>query len=795
MGRAIPFGIASLYASWQEIAFAQIAPDNTLGAESSVVTPDVINGILSDRIDSGAIRGSNLFHSFQEFNVGEGRGAYFTNPAGIENILSRVTGGNPSNILGTLGVLGNANLFLINPNGIIFGSNARLDLKGSFVGSTASSLTFADGNQFSATNPQGTVTLTVSVPLGLQFGQTARDIRSQGATLTVNPGKTLALVGGNVTLEGGLMSATGGRVELGSVGKDSLVSLSSVSNGWALGYNDVQNFQDIQLSQGSLISAREPEGSVTIAARQLSLRDGTQVSTTTFGTGNAGELIVRTSESIELRGRTADGQFASGLFSRVNSGAEGTGGDLTIETKKLIVRDGALVSTSTDGTGRAGNLTIRASESVELSGTGASGSRSGVFAEVNPNAIGNGGNLRIETGKLTVENGAQVSTTTSGIRGDAGDIAIRASSIELIGPDPEIGSIVQQGNRIIYVLNPVTNNTGLFTRVEAGEGTGGDLNIETEKLTIRNGALLSATTFAAGNAGNLNIRSSDAVELDDGSGLFARVDTNARGNGGNITINTGELIVRDRSVINVSSAGGGIAGDINVKARSIQLNNRGALIAENASGRGGNIALDVQDLLLLRRNSLISTTAGTAGAGGDGGNIRINGDFIVAVPSENSDITANAFQGRGGNIEITAQEIFGLQPQERLTSRSDITASSELGIEGTVRIETPDFDVNRELARLPEEIVNTSGLIAQGCQTLGEQAPSRFRIRGSGKLPSNPVEELGNELSTEQSRVVEAQGWVRHPNEKGVLYFTAQAQTPTTSSYSSWASSTACYDP
>jgi hypothetical protein len=76
---------------------------------------------------------------------------------------------------------------------------------------------------------------------------------------------------GNVTLEGGLVSATGGRIELGSVGANSLVSLSPVSNGWALGYDNVQKVQDIQLSQGSLISAGEPREAVIIAARQLRL--------------------------------------------------------------------------------------------------------------------------------------------------------------------------------------------------------------------------------------------------------------------------------------------------------------------------------------------------------------------------------------------------------------------------------------------------------------------------------------------------------------------------------------------
>ena len=115
---------------------AQIIPDNTLGTESSVVTPDNVNGIESDKISGGAVRGSNLFHSFREFNIGEGRGGYFENPAVIKNIFSRVTGNNPSEIMGRLGVLGNANLFFMNPNGIIFGENASLDIRGSFLATT-----------------------------------------------------------------------------------------------------------------------------------------------------------------------------------------------------------------------------------------------------------------------------------------------------------------------------------------------------------------------------------------------------------------------------------------------------------------------------------------------------------------------------------------------------------------------------------------------------------------------------------------------------------------------------------
>lgn len=193
--------------SW-DCTLAQITPDGTLGAENSVVTP--LNPLVN-RIDGGAIREANLFHSFQEFNVGDGQGIYFANPAGVENILSRVTGNHPSDILGKLGVLGNANLFLINPNGIIFGPNASLDVRGSFVTTTANAVRLGDTGLFSASEPATSNLLTVR-PSALFFNAVAaQEIVNQSRAqslrretnlldgpvgLQVPTGKTLALVGG-----------------------------------------------------------------------------------------------------------------------------------------------------------------------------------------------------------------------------------------------------------------------------------------------------------------------------------------------------------------------------------------------------------------------------------------------------------------------------------------------------------------------------------------------------------------------------------------------------------------------
>lgn len=211
---------------YQGSTIAQIVPDGTLGTESSVVTPNLdIKGVPSDRIDAGAVRGTNLFHSFQEFNVEAGRGVYFSNPTGIENILTRVTGGNVSNIFGRLGVLGKANLFLLNPNGIIFGPGASLDLSGSFVASTGNSLNFGDGIEFSATNPAAPPLLRVSVPLGVQFPQEQPRAIVNAGNLAVEMGQNLTLLGGTVASTGQL-SAPGGQVAVAAVPSGAVVNLS-----------------------------------------------------------------------------------------------------------------------------------------------------------------------------------------------------------------------------------------------------------------------------------------------------------------------------------------------------------------------------------------------------------------------------------------------------------------------------------------------------------------------------------------------------------------------------------------
>ena len=263
--RQIPFVLLSTVA-WGLSSFpirAQLLPDNSLAGESSIVTPNItIEDRSIDLIKGGAVRENNLFHSFTEFNVPPDRDVYFSSPNDIDNILTRVTGNNISQIFGTLGVNGTANLFLLNPNGIVFGENAALDINGSFLATTADSYIFDNGFAYGATNPEIPPLLTINIPVGLQFNPQPQAIEILGKGheielpelgepfeiepnsfrgLEVLPRNTLGLIGGAITLEGGNLKAPGGRVELGSIAQSSQIPLIPTVDGFTFDYGAIKS--------------------------------------------------------------------------------------------------------------------------------------------------------------------------------------------------------------------------------------------------------------------------------------------------------------------------------------------------------------------------------------------------------------------------------------------------------------------------------------------------------------------------------------------------------------------------
>ncbi|OUL20711.1 hypothetical protein BV375_30650 [Nostoc sp. 106C] len=920
---------------------AQIIPDETLNERPSTITPNVnIQGLPADRIDGGVIRGANLFHSFQEFNVGEIQRVYFNNPTGINNILARVTGGKVSNILGTLGVDGAANLFLLNPNGIVFGKNARLDVAGSFVASTGSSLIFDNGLEFSAKNSQAPPLLAINVPIGLQYGTNAGSIINQSVLgLKVQSGRTLALLGRDVKVDGGSLQTVGGRIELGGLSAAGSLGLNVDGSNWRVSYPVDGQRSDVALTNGATVIVTAESGdSIAINAKNLdilggsklitaslSLKSGniqinatdklrivgtdsssspsliaTQVSQTatgdagdisinagsleisqngtissvTEGLGNAGRVDIRASNLVSL--------FNSSISSVVQQSGVGNAGDINIQAQKLSLSNGSLLRSYTRGQGNAGNIHIKTADSVAASGgsflftptlgqgnagdvtieaggqvsfdgvglnrgvMATSGIYSSVLATPEIVAKGNGGNIKIKAQSLAVTNGATVAVGTIG-QGDSGNIEINTvDRVSISGFDSITGyssqiatSTGSQGKAGDILINTNTLYLSASGNLEAAaeaNGNGGNIIVNAKTFEAIDGGRIISTTGGGGNAGNISLNVSDRVTLAgkessflerlnrrsqnngqivatlgsqfsgrtfinpedaDASGLFAGTVSTSTTQGGNININTKYLDIQDGAVVSVSSLGSTGAGDLQLTANSINLGNKGKITAETRTGNGGNILLNLQKLLLLRNGSQISTTAGNRQFAGDGGNITINSPFIVAVPQENSDIKADAFTGKGGRVNITTKGIFGIVPRSQPTQLSEITASSEFGVQGFVTINTPDVDPARGLLQLPANLVDATQQIASSCTPRGQKV-GRFIATGRGGLPLSPNEPLRGsavitdwvnlpatdkvteQLTPSPQPIVEAQGWIK--SDRGDVMLVAQ--TPQTN-YSS----------
>jgi filamentous hemagglutinin family protein len=723
---------------------AQVVPDDTLPNNSQVTTEG-----NTDIIEGGTSSGNNLFHSFDSVSVPTGGTAYFNNPQSIQNIFSRVTGSSVSNIDGLIKANGNANLFLLNPNGILFGPNASLNLGGSFFATTASSIKFADGVEFSATNPQVNPALTVSVPVGLGFASNRGAITVQGAGnnlsidpqtfenirddrpagLQVNKGKTLALVSGDISLEGGNLTAEEGRIELGSVGENETVNLALDSSGWKLNYENVNSFQDIQLSgAASVDSSGNGAGDIQVQGRQIRLSNGSAILANTLGNANGGNITVKASEQIQTSGISSNNSFSSGIYTDSSSRATGKGGNLTINTGRLEITDGSQIVSGTFGAGDAGELNVTAQDieiqDVEVIGAGASFS-SGLFTSAGKESTGKGGNLTINTDRLRLVDGAQISSGTIGV-GDAGELKITAQDVEVVG-DVEV---VETG---------ASAPSGLFSNAARGStGKGGNLTINTDRLRLVDGAQIFSGTVGAGDAGELKVTAQDVEVVGAGasapSGLFTNATQGSTGKGGDLTIKSDRVRVTDGATISSRSRGSGQAGNIDISANQIE-SDRGSITATSDQSGGGDINLETGQLFL-SNNSSINTSV-FDGTGG-GGNLTIDTDTLVAL--DNSDLTANAIQGAGGNIDITTERVFR-------SLDSDIDASSQLGIDGEVNINSVMTDFQNVFNPISPKFIVAEEALQGSCFARRNPQQGSFVYGGAGGLPVSPSSAIDEESS------------------------------------------------
>jgi len=627
--------------------FGQIIHDETL-PNNTIVAP---NG-HTIRIDGGTRNGGNLFHSFQEFSLDANTRAFFNNATDIQNILTRVTGGKISNIDGLIEANGSANLFLINPNGIVFGPNARLNIGGSFIGSTANSIRFENGAEFRAVEPNAPPLLTINVPIGLQLGQNPGEIRvvGNGHNLTVRepllspinrennnfpalgggglqllPGNTFALVGGDITFDGGVASASNGRLEIGSVRRGN-VSLSPTATGWELGYEGAEGFRDVKLNGRSLADTSGiGGGTIQIRARNLELADGSLILIQSLGREPSGDINIQTEESVEVRGTNETGTLQSRLTTETVGGF--AGGDIRIETGELTVADGGAIGTRSFGKGDGGNINIRA-ERIQL--LRFSPLNPTIFSNITAStlALGRAGNVTVTTGQLRAVDGGTLASATFGA-GNTGETRVSArESIEVIGVVPRL-------------FTP-----SVIGASSLGSGNAGNLTIDTNKLSVRDGGRIDAPSLATGDGGNVTVNARESIEIDGTVAdsinpslisAFAFVQDPEfqelfglpavpSGNSGSVTINTPVLRVTNGGLLGVRNDGPADAGTVVVNADSILVGSGGAITAFTNSGEGGNIEIDARQVIV--DNGLIDASVLGDGTGGD---ITIRAEELVEV--------------------------------------------------------------------------------------------------------------------------------------------------------------------
>ena len=778
-------------------ATAQISPDGTTNT-SIDTTDNVIN------IEQGDRAGANLFHSFEQFSVSNGSEAFFNNQSDIVNIFSRVTGGDISNIDGLIRANGDASLFLINPAGIIFGEGAALDLGGSFVATTAESIVFSDDVEFSATDGDNAPLLTINQPLGLNFGNNIGNISVGGSFLQAGDGATIALLGGNISLDRGQVIMPGGKIELGSFSQaervDLVISDSEIAINAASFVPDL-NRGNIILTNGSNLSVQaEGGGNIAIYSGNLQLSAGESgssfisagiISEATSSDAQAGDVVIDVTNNIVLT-------QGSSILNTVDDSTMGNAGNIEIDTTNLTMQDGGAISASNFGLGNAGAIRIDTTGDIIADGESSSGFVSGIFSLIEESVAGNAGGINITAKNISLTNGGEIiasnfgggdageitinatgditadgesnpesisgifSTIEESVRGNSATIAIAAENIFLTnggqisasnfgGGDAGEVTINATGDITADGESSTSSASGIFSLIdEFVTGNAGGIEITAKNLTLTNGGEVSASTAGIGNAGSIAIATTGDIfaarssSLGFASGVFNTVEETGEGNAGGIEITANNLSLADDGQISVASFGSGNAGSLQITVNFLNLKDGGFLFASTPTGRGGNIDLEIANNLTFENQSQISARALENASGG---NITIDADFVIAQPNQNNNITASAAEGTGGNIGITTNAIFGLEERSSILDNdtNNLDASSELGVDGTIEIDELEANPTEGLEELPVEVIDVTGLVEQNlCQ---QRQGSEFVVTGKGGTAPSPTQARDGSVS------------------------------------------------
>ncbi len=636
----------------------------------------VINQGAAEIVTGGAVRGDRLFHSFEQLHVGAGRSLYFANPAGINQIFSRVTGNFPSMLDGTLGVLGDADLFVLNPNGLLFGPNAELDLSGSFMASTANGFQLGSV-EFNAVVPQTLPRLTLSTPLGLNnagatvemnWGERPGSIVNRsvanGTGLSVEAGRSLSLLGGDITLDGGIISAVDGRIALQSQGDLTLQNQAGVGVSNLVGDPNSEIHvmgQTISLDgASSLISGNFSSiagASILVEAQTLMVGDGSDITTVAQGPGRGGNIIATVPGQVTLTNAARDRSIGNPSFIQTITLGDARGGEIDIKTGDFLTEYNGYVTTQTGAfsTGDGGDLTVEASRSVQGRYSSPDNGFGGGF-QVGTRGSGTGGRLRVKTPQLNFQDHHNL-LSVSWLSGQGGAIQVEADQIQLSDE----------------ALRPAPLESGIRA-VLFGSGDGGDINVSTQSLSLQAGAIVITFVDAARDESARLASALDPSLL----ALLGSPNTST-GNAGDINIVADTIKIDGFNPVNpvvpsqISSItiGVGNAGDVNLTSRELKLLNGGGtgssslfgfssqgIPLDSGQGNGGNLTVNADEITVTGSNPIteLSSLIGTqAGGLGDAGNTTINARRLRVLDGGLIN-SGTLTSGNGGALTIQAQE-------------------------------------------------------------------------------------------------------------------------------------------
>jgi filamentous hemagglutinin family protein len=596
----------------------------------------------------GRQAGGNLFYSFSAFSLSTGQTASFTGtPASpVQNVLVRVTGVQTSTIDGTLAcTYPNANFFFMNPAGITFTSNASLNLQGGLALTTGDYIGFADNTRFTAVNGVSGTMLSAAAPSSFGFASSnaPAGITIDGATLQLPAAKPLLVVAGSLTMNGGMLSAPGGPIDLATVGPGAQASFDPTT--FSLAAIAVPAGAVTMTNAATIATDGPAAGAFSLQCGSLSMTGGSQITASSTGAGNGGGVMVSVTGDAALSGSDAAGDD-SGIYSRSEATATGNAGSVSFSSATLELTDGARINSSTYGAGRGGALTVNVSGEAVLSGADANAAQdSGLFDSSDPpGAGGAAGSITLTADSLQLLGGGTVSFSTFGL-GKGGDV-----TVDVTGPAMLSGADANAAHDSGIYADSVSFSAG---------GAAGSVTLTANSLQILGGAEIASNTFGAGKGGDIVVNVSGQAVLSGAepgaahdSGVFA--DTQSAvpaGSAGSITLTAGSLQLLGGAAINSSTYGAGKGGDVGV----------------NVSGQILLSGADAKDT-----NSGIYVDSVSAGAGGDAGNIALTAGSLQVVGG--AEIASSTFgAGNGGSVTVNVSG-------QALLSGADANAAHDSGI-------------------------------------------------------------------------------------------------------------------